>query len=130
MLVIETIPHHAQNWIARSAGKPRGLRDIAMLNRGKHFLDPFGITTKPAATPPKNSLDHHSEPDDRYNQNRPHDWTALVEPVDQPVAGKEAGFRGGRSSRCGTRGRCGRTLGGGLSRAECGGNRRTRCSRL
>ena len=36
-----------------SAGKPRGLRHIAVLNRGKHFLDPFGITTKPAAGPPK-----------------------------------------------------------------------------
>src|SRR5437867_11846223 len=100
VLVIETIPHHAQNWIARSAGKPRGLRDIAMLNRGKHFLDPFGITTKPAATPPKNSLDHHSEPDDRYNQNRPHDWTTLAEFVDQPIASEYppagCGFRSRR----------------------------------
>src|SRR5207245_346971 len=107
VLVIEAVPHHAQNWITRSAGKPRGFSRITVLNRGEHFLDAFRITSEPAATPPKNALDHHRERNDRHDENRPHDRAALVKLVDQPVASKEAsrfGFRRGRSSWGGARG--------------------------
>ncbi|PYL23926.1 MAG: hypothetical protein DMF37_08660 [Verrucomicrobia bacterium] len=62
--MIEAIPHHAQNWIARSARKPGSFGRITIFNRSEHFLDAFRVTTKPATGPPKDSLNHHGEPDD------------------------------------------------------------------
>src|SRR5207245_1326896 len=79
VLVIEAIPHHAQNWVPRPARKPGGLGGVTVFDCREYFLDPFRIPSEPAATPPKNSLDHHGEPDDRHQQNRPHHRTAPVE---------------------------------------------------
>ena len=80
--MIEAVPHHAQNRITRSAGKPGGLGDIAVFNRSEYFLDPFRIPSKPAASPPKDSLDHNRESNDRYDENRPHDRATLAKIVD------------------------------------------------
>src|SRR5438093_13771329 len=101
MLMIEAIPHHAQNGVARTPSKSRSFGRITVFDCGEHFLDAFRITSEPAATPPKDALDHDCERNDRHDENGPHDRAALVKLVDQPVASKEAsrfGFRWGRSS--------------------------------
>ena len=41
-------------------------------------LDPFGIAPEPATSPPKDSLDHNREPNNRHNKNRPHDRTVTL----------------------------------------------------
>ena len=61
-----------------------------MFNRGEYFLDPFRIATKPAASPPKDSLNYDREADDRHDEDRPHDGTALAEIIDQPITGTRA----------------------------------------
>src|SRR5204863_7935083 len=126
VLVIEAVPHHAQNRITRSAGKPRGFSRITVLNRGEHFLDAFRITSEPAATPPKDALDHDCERNDRHDENWPHDRAAFVKLVDQPVASKKAsgfGFRRRWSSCRGARG-SGRT--GTLCASRCRTRHRAR----
>ena len=112
--MIETIPHHAQNRIAGTAGKPRCLGHIAIFNCGENFLDPFRIPPEPAATPPNASLDHNRERNDRHDQNRPHHRAAFVKLVDQPVATQKTSrlFRSGCSS-------CSRTRRSGCSRTCC-----------
>jgi hypothetical protein len=109
VVVIETVPHHSQNRGARSAREPRGLGDIAVFNRGEHFLDTFGIAPKPAAAPPEDSLDHNREADDRHDQNGPHNGATLAELVDQPIAAEHptAGFLFGSWRRALSGGRCG-----------------------
>ena len=111
--MIEAIPHHAQNGVARTPSKSRSFGRITVFDCGKHFLDAFWITSEPAAGPPKDALDHDCERNDRHDENWPHDRAAFVKLVDQPVASKKAsGFsfrrrwsscRGARGSgRCGT----------------------------
>ena len=117
--MIEAIPHHAQNGVARTPSKSRSFGRITVFDCGKHFLDAFWITSEPAAGPPKDALDHDCERNDRHDQNRPHNRPALAKLVDQPVAAKQARFRSGRSSWRGTRsGRRSRTLGTGWCRAR------------
>src|SRR6202049_2433479 len=98
--MIETVSHHAQDRIARSAGKPGRFGQVAAFNRGEHLLDPFRIAPEPAAAPPKDSLDYEREPDDRHDQDRPHDRAALAEVIDEKVTAAR-GFRfGSRRRRC------------------------------
>src|SRR5438067_6676532 len=92
MLVIEAVPNHAQNRVARTSGKPGSFSRIAVFNRGEHLVDASRIASEPAATPPKNSLDDDRKRDDRHNQNRPHNRPTLVKLVHQPVAAKKPGL--------------------------------------
>src|SRR5947207_5328638 len=118
MLVIEAVPNHAQTRVARTSGKPGSFSRIAVFNRGEHLVDALRIASEPAATPPKNSLDHDRKRDDRHNQNRPHNRPTFVKLVDQPVAAKKPGFgfwrRSWRESRSDRRSG---TLGAGSCRA-------------
>ena len=86
VLVIQAVPHHAQNRIARVARQARSFSHVADLDRGKNFLDPLGIAAHPAAEPPEDALEHDGERDDRDDQDRPHDRAALGEIVDQEVS--------------------------------------------
>ena len=49
VLVVQTVPHHAQNRIARIAGETGSFGDIADFDRGEDFLDPLRIAAHPAS---------------------------------------------------------------------------------
>ena len=96
--MVQSIPHHAQNWIAGIAGKSRRFRDVADFDRGENFFDSFGIAPEPTAAPPEDSLDHNRQGDDGHDENRPHDRSAFAEIIDDEIVAPAARFR---SRRCG-----------------------------
>src|SRR6478752_6071491 len=99
MLVIQSIPHHSQNRVAGTARQAGSLRHVSGLDGGENFLDPFWIAAHPAAPPPENALEHDGDGNNRYNQDRPHDGTALAEVIDEEICPACFFWRRGRRGR-------------------------------
>ena len=106
MLVVQTVPDHAQNRVSRIAGKPGCFSDVADLDSGENLLDPFRIAAHPAAEPPEDALEDNGQRRQRDNQDRPHDGAALFEIIDEEIF-IERPFRArGRGRRTTWGGRC------------------------
>ena len=95
VLVIQAVPHHAENRIARVARQARSFGHIADLDRGKDFLDPLGVAAHPAAQPPEDTLKHDRQGGERDDKDRPHDRAAFVEIIHEKVSSLRPAFVGG-----------------------------------
>src|SRR5437762_12983122 len=103
-----TTPHNTQNPKTRSTRYLGPSVPPPKFNSPPHILDPFRFASHPPPRLLKDSLDDHREPNNRHDQNRPHNGVTLVELVDQPITADQAatGFFFGSRRRALGSGRC------------------------
>ncbi len=85
MEVIHAVPNHSDDGVVRIFGKPCGLGEIAIFERGKNFFESLRVAFAALAPPPKDALADDGDGEKSRDKNWPHDGAALLESLNEYV---------------------------------------------